>query len=85
MARKPKLSKKECMDARKVNKAVRKAGLDVRQGKGDHVVVYSPDGDDSVVYCDRDMGYGLASTIHKKLLSWGVIIGALALVAWILL
>ena len=78
-----KLSKKEVMDHRKLEKVVNKASLDRRNGKGDHAVVYSPDGTDSFTYCQREMGYGLACSIWKKLLSWGVIIGILLGGCWL--
>jgi hypothetical protein len=50
-----------------------KAGLPVVQGKGDHVKVYNRSRTKSVSIPDRELGVGLAATIVKTLVSFGVV------------
>jgi predicted RNA binding protein YcfA (HicA-like mRNA interferase family) len=65
-------------------KVARKNGCKVRTGRGSHAVVYSPDGTDQItIVRGRDIGKGLASSIWKKFVAWGVIIGAILLSCYV--
>ena len=61
------------VDYKKMETAARRAGLEVRNGKGDHARFVAPDGT-SMTYCRREMGKGLACKIVKWLVTRGVVL-----------
>lgn len=72
-------SPKDCMDNKKIEKFCREKNLQVERGKGDHVKIYHKDS--MMVYCDRDMGLGLASKIFKWFKYVGLLIFIIILLA----
>lgn len=72
-------SPKEFMDHKNVEKFAKQNHLDIRNGKGDHAVIKY--GSDEMVYCRRNMGYGLACTIYK----WFKLIGLLCFMVCVFL
>ena len=61
------------VDYKKMETAARRAGLEVRNGKGDHARFIAPDGT-SMTYCRREMGTGLACKVIKWLVTRGVVL-----------
>jgi predicted RNA binding protein YcfA (HicA-like mRNA interferase family) len=57
-----------------VIKIAQKKGCTVRRGKGDHVIIYSPDGHSCMPVVDREMGKGLGAKIFKWCVSVGIVI-----------
>lgn len=74
------MTKHTNVDYRKMEKAALRAGLEVRNGKGDHARFVAPDGS-SMTYCRREMGTGLACKIIKWLVVRGVV---LSFAIWII-
>jgi predicted RNA binding protein YcfA (HicA-like mRNA interferase family) len=60
------------MDGKHLIKQARKAGLEVKHGKGDHVKIKHPTGRGYMICPARKIGKGLASQVVKWLLSAGV-------------
>lgn len=69
----PKISSKH-MDGRNLIKMAEKAGLEVKNGKGDHANVYGPEGRGYMTIPARPIGRGLACSIVKWLVAAGVTI-----------
>ena len=49
-----------------MERAARRAGIEVINGKGDHKRFRDPQTGACMVYCDREMGKGL----HYKIVTW---------------
>lgn len=69
------MGKNDYSNGKNVIRAAEKAGCEVRRGKGDHVVVYSPKHDQMMVVPDREMGYGL----ECKIVKWMKLVGIITL------
>lgn len=72
------LTKKDCMDYKKVEHFALSNGCNIRNGKGDHAVIQYEN--NRIVYTRRDMGYGLACSIYR----WFRLIGLLIIILTII-
>lgn len=68
------MSKNDFSKGQNIIKHCEKSGCEVRRGKGDHVVVYSPDGKERMVIPDRPIGYGLECKITKWMRTVGILV-----------
>ena len=73
------ITREDCRDGRKVTSHIKSSGGIVRAGKGDHAVASMPGHEQSMTYCQREMGTGLACKIYKwmvlvKIAFWGGLI-----------
>ncbi len=66
-----KITEKMC-DGKYLAKKAKKKGLRVKNGRGDHVIIYAPVGRGFIIIPDRKLGKGLACAIIKWLLAAGV-------------
>jgi hypothetical protein len=70
-------SPKDCMDNRKVESFARSNGCEIIQAKGDHVKIKKDN--QEIIFCDREMGFGLACKVFKFFKNAGLICIILAL------
>lgn len=74
MAKNPGYVNKRCFDdGRTALEVAKKNNCRVRNGNGDHFIVYNQDESESIVIVGREMGEGLGRKIFKTFVKWGVI------------
>lgn len=60
-----------------IERQATRAGLEIRNGKGDHAVIRDPRTGQSMTYCRREMGTGLKRKVIKWLIAAGVSFGVI--------
>jgi hypothetical protein len=74
----------DCMDSKKVEATVNHFNIPVRKSGGDHFVMSGYDKNThekiSEVYCNRDMGRGLAHKVFKFFVAIGAVGGLILMV-----
>ena len=69
---------KDCMNPKNMEKFSKQNNLIIKQCAGDHRIIegYNPKTHerDCMVYCDREMGFGLACKIYKFFKTLGLLI-----------
>ena len=65
---------RDCKDTRRVERLARDHGLDVVNGKGDHVKIVDPNtGQHVTIYAKRELSIGVAHQVFKFFLRVGVL------------
>ena len=72
-------SPKDCMDNKKVYSFARENGCEIIQAKGDHVKIKKDN--QEIIYCDREMGFGLACKVWKFFKTVGLISGIICVIS----